>query len=67
MFFRSHHDECDPALSLEMPGSKTEIRPEIRDVVRRGGGPGIQRAEEIKTGNGETIGGDEIYDPEQIC
>ena len=31
------------------------------------GGPGIQRAEEIKTGNGKTIGGDEIYDPEQIC
>ena len=30
-------------------------------------GAGIQRAEEIKTGNGETIGGDEIYDPEQIC
>ena len=56
-------------LSPEMPGSKTEIRPEIRDVVRDSETRWTRNPRgEIKTGNGRTIGGgDEIYDPEQIC
>ena len=55
-------------VSLAMPGSKTEIRPRyvMRSETQKLDGPRNPRGE-IKTGNGETMVADEIYDPKQIC
>ena len=55
-------------VSPAMPGSKTEIRP--RYVMWSGDSETRWTRNprgEIKTGNGETMVADEIYDPEQIC